>query len=131
MEALSCFRCLLYRVHVSQPYRRLVRTTALYILSFVDCVMLCWFRKWPRAWLASQIRALISLSRLPTLLITLPRYFKSEVFQVVDRLQRDGGSVGNWGRCWLEQDLCLAEADGETCSRSLMAWFSTQVKNRL
>ena len=100
--------------------------------------------------------------------------------------------MGNCGRCWLKQDLCLAEADGETeereasanllttlwsrslcamtaqssansasrtvfftvfvlavsrrrtnrelssqyrrytpCSRSLLAWFSTYVKNRL
>ena len=22
--------------------------------------------------------------------------------------------MGNCGRCWLKQDLCLAEADGET-----------------
>ena len=39
----SCFKCLLYRVHVSQPTRRLVRTTALYTLSFMDCLILCWF----------------------------------------------------------------------------------------
>ena len=43
----------------------------------------------------------------------------TEVFEVVDRLQlgainRDGGSVGNCGRCWLKQEPCLAEADGET-----------------
>ena len=43
----------------------------------------------------------------------------AEVFEVVDRLQLgtingDGGLVGNCGRSWLKQDLCLAEADGET-----------------
>ena len=37
----NCFRCLLYRVHVSHPYRRLVRTMALYTFSFVDWRMLC------------------------------------------------------------------------------------------
>ena len=45
----------------------------------------------------------------------------AEVYQVVDRLQlgainRDGASVGNCGRCWLKQDLCFAEADGENSS---------------
>ena len=43
----------------------------------------------------------------------------AEVFEVVDRLQLGainwgGGSVGNCSRCWLKQDLCLPEADGET-----------------
>ena len=43
----------------------------------------------------------------------------AEVFEDVDRLQLgatniDGRSVGHCGRCWLKQDLCLAEADGET-----------------
>ena len=43
----------------------------------------------------------------------------AEVFEVVDRLQlgaisSDGGSVGNCGRFWLKQDLCLTEADDET-----------------
>ena len=55
-------------------------TTALYTLSFVDCLMLCWFRtrvfKRPRAWLALQVRALISLSRLLPLLITMLKYCK-------------------------------------------------------
>ena len=40
----------------------------------------------------------------------------AEVFEEVNRLQlgainSDGGSVGNCGRCWLKQDICLAEAD--------------------
>ena len=95
----SCFGCLLYRVHVSQPYRRLVRTTNLYTLSFVDCLMLCWFStrdfRRPSAWLALQTRALISLSRLPSLLITLPRYLKSSaVFSWVPSVEMVG-SVGN------------------------------------
>ena len=43
----------------------------------------------------------------------------AEVFEVVNNLQPsainwDGGLVGNCGRCWLKQDLCLAEADSET-----------------
>ena len=43
----------------------------------------------------------------------------AEVFKVVDRLQLsainwDGESVSNCSRCWLKQDLCLVEADGET-----------------
>ena len=79
----SCFRCLLYRVYVSQPWRRLVRMTIRYTLSFMDCLMLCWFRTWvfrrPRAWLALQIWVLISLLRLPSLLITLPRYLKLSI----------------------------------------------------
>ena len=46
-------------------------------------------------------------------------HIADQVFEVVDRLQlgainRDGRSVGHCGRCWLKQDLCLAEADGET-----------------
>ena len=77
----SCFRCLLYKVHVSHPQRRLVRTMALYTFSFVDSQMLYWFRmrarRWSRAWLALQILVFISLSRLLSLLMVLPRYVKS------------------------------------------------------
>ena len=47
----------------------------------------------PRAWLALQIWALISLLRLPSLLITLPRYLKwSTVFSWVPSVEM----VGRW-----------------------------------
>ena len=47
----------------------------------------------PRAWLALQIWALISLLRLPSLLITLPRYLKSStVFSWVPSVEM----VGRW-----------------------------------
>ena len=46
-------------------------------------------------------------------------YHAAEVFEVVDLLQlgainSDGGPVGNCGRCFLKQDLCLAEDGGKT-----------------
>ena len=64
------------------------------------------FRR-PRAWLALQVRALISLSRLPSLLITLPRYLKSStVFSWVPSIER-----------WVDGQLrqVLAEAGPLSC----------------
>ena len=164
--------------------QELVRTTVLYTLSFVDCLMLCWFRtrvfRRPRTWLALRIRAMISLSRLPSLL----RYLKSStVFSWVPSVEMAGrwatAAGAGWNRTsvlprlmvrpkrrqasanlltmiWRSDSLCAmrTQSSGNSasrtvfftifvlavscryrrytpCSRSLMAWFSTQVKNRL
>ena len=90
--------------------------TALYTLSFLDCLM-CWLRTrafwWPRAWLALLIRALISLSRLPSLLIMLPRYLKlSTVFSWVPSTEMVGRWATEAGAGW--NRTCLAEVDGKT-----------------
>ena len=86
----------LYKDQVSHPYERLLRMTALYSLSFVHCQMLCWFNtcdhKQPRAWLALQILALISLSREPSLGMTLSRYLKfSTVFNLNPSMEVEEG----------------------------------------
>lgn len=80
---------LLYKVHVSHPYKRLVRTM---VLSFVGCLMLCWVTarvlKWLRAWPMLPILALTSLSSI----LSLPGYLKSST---IFSFHGDGGGVKN------------------------------------
>ena len=76
----NCVMCFLYRVHISQSYRRLVSTTTLYTLILVVSLILLWFTTWEHRqlniWLVLLIQVSNSLSRMSSEEIMLPRYLK-------------------------------------------------------
>ena len=72
------------------------------------CVRIC-IRSRLKSWLVLQIWSLISLSRVPSLEITLPSYLKSStVFTSVPSIKIERRTRGG-----LQQNLSLAKTDGE------------------
>ena len=118
----SCFRCLLYRVHVSQPEKRLVRTTTLYTLSFVDCLALCWCHqlRWFCKLVDDDLEVRLPMCHEGT--VVSKQCFQDSLFTVfvlaVSRRRSNREQSSQYRRY-------------TQCSRSPMACFSTQVKNRL